>query len=290
VTVEIEIIGVVGAGVMGKGVAQCAAEAGFSVILVDSDPEVLATARAKIRDGVRLGRLLGARGGEDSARVIDRIAVSGDVASLAPAGLVIECVPERWETKQAVFRAIDATAPPAAILASTTSAIPIARLAAVTSRPPEVLGLHFMNPAPQKHVVELVRSPRTSDATIERAVAVLRRMGKEAIVVRDGPGFVINRVLMLAINEAAFLVAEGAAPAADVDRLMTSCLGHAMGPLATADLIGLDVVLHTLEVLREGENAVKYRPCPLLVDLVKKGRLGRKSGHGFFAYPAGPSA
>ncbi len=281
------IIGIVGAGVMGRGVAQCAARGGLRVVLVDTDAGARAEARGRIREDLRMQRLLGGdKTGEDTERILSRIIVTEELASLASVHFVIENVPERWEVKEAVFRALDASCPPELILASNTSAIPIARLAAVTRRAPRVLGIHFMNPAPYKPTVELVRAPSTSEETVGEALLVLEKMGKQAIVVGDSPGFVSNRILMLAINEAVFLVAEKVALPAEIDRIMTSCLGHALGPLATADLIGLDVVLDTLHTLCESEHAIKYRPCPLLVEMVAARRLGRKTGEGFFPYPS----
>ncbi len=283
---DVEIVGVVGAGVMGRGVAQCAAAAGFSVLLLDSDAAARAAALPAIRAALRMERFFH-RGApaRDIDAALARVEVVDDPAALATACFVFENVPERWAVKEAVFRALDTHCPPDTILASNTSAIPIARLAACTRRAPRVLGIHFMNPAPQKSTVELIRAPLTAEDTIERALHLLGRLGKQAIVVNDAPGFVTNRLLMLTINEAIFLVAEEVAPAAEIDRIMTSCLGHTLGPLATADLIGLDVVLDTLHTLSESEHAVKYRPCPLLVEMVNARKLGRKSGEGFFTYP-----
>ena len=283
---DVEIIGVVGAGVMGRGVAQCAAAAGFSVLLLDSDAAARAAALPAIRAALRMERFFH-RGApaRDIDAALARVEVVDDPAALAAACFVFENVPERWAVKEAVFRALDTHCPPDTILASNTSAIPIARLAACTRRAPRVLGIHFMNPAPQKSTVELIRAPLTAEDTIERALHLLGRLGKQAIVVNDAPGFVTNRLLMLTINEAIFLMAEKVAPPAEIDRIMTSCLGHTLGPLATADLIGLDVVLDTLHTLSESEHAVKYRPCPLLVEMVNARKLGRKSGEGFFTYP-----
>jgi 3-hydroxybutyryl-CoA dehydrogenase len=283
---EIHIVGVVGAGVMGRGVAQCAAAAGLEVVLVEIDAVARGAALPAIRDELRAARLFSKSSPPvDAEATLARIQVSDDLAALSAAHFVFENVTERWEVKEPVFRALDRACPPDTLLASNTSAIPIARLAAVTKRAPRVLGIHFMNPAPRKPTVELIRAPLTADDTVTRAIALLARLGKQAVVVHDSPGFVSNRLLMLTINEAIFLAAEKVAAPAEIDRIMTDCLGHALGPLATADLIGLDVILDTLHTLAESEHAIKYRPCPLLVEMVAAHKLGRKSGEGFFAYP-----
>jgi 3-hydroxybutyryl-CoA dehydrogenase len=200
-------------------------------------------------------------------------------------GFVIENVTEKWEIKQKVYVQLDAICPKPCIFAANTSAIPITRLASVTRRAPKVIGMHFMNPVPLKPMVEVIRGVHTSDETVETAKNFLAQMGKECIIVNDSPGFVSNRVLMLAINEAIYLLQEQVASAEDVDRIFKTCFGHKMGPLETADLIGLDTVLYSIKVLYESFNDSKYRPCPLLKKMVDAGLYGQKSGQGFYTYP-----
>jgi 3-hydroxyacyl-CoA dehydrogenase len=277
------VLGIAGAGVMGRGIALCAVRAGLDVVLVDARGAALDDAKRRLHDELRLTRML-ARGTPALPGALGQIAFTVALDEIARADFVVESIVERPTDKERLFRALDERCPAAVCFASNTSAIPIARLAAATRREPQVLGLHFMSPAPLTSTVELVRAPRTAGETVAAARDLLTRLGKQCIEVRDGPGFVSNRVLMLAINEAAALAAEGAAPPADIDRVLTACLGHAMGPLATADLIGIDVIVDTLVVLAELAGA-RYRPHPLLVDLVERGRLGCKTGAGFFTYP-----
>lgn len=274
-------LGIVGAGVMGTGIAQAAVQAGLGVVLVDERPEALAAAPAAVQRGLRLARMLGQVPGAAPGR----FELGAGLPAMAAASFVIECVRERLDVKSGVFAALDRICPPAVPLASNTSAIPIARLAAATARPARVLGIHFMNPVALKPTVELVRGPATGDDAMAAARALLHRLGKAAVEVTDGPGFVGNRVLMLAVNEAVALVAEGKAAPAEIDRVFTACLGHALGPLATADLIGLDVVLDTLYVLADLAGA-RYQPHPLLVEKVARGELGDKRGQGFFPHPS----
>ena len=273
-------LGIVGAGVMGSGIAQCAMQAGLDVLLVDLREEALTAARAEISRGLRLAKMLGA--GASAARP-GQIQIATAIKTLGSARFVVESVRERLDVKQRLFAELDRVCPAGVCLASNTSAIPIARLAACTQRPSRVLGIHFMNPVLLRPTVELVRAPATDDATMAAAGALLQRLGKEYVEVGDGAGFVGNRVLMLAINEAIAIAAEGRAVPAEVDRVFTACLGHKLGPLATADLIGLDVILDTLGVLSELVGA-RYQPHPLLVDKVTRGELGQKSGQGFFVY------
>lgn len=272
---------VVGAGTMGVGVAQCLAQAGHRVVVVDPDPAALARAPQSLRDGLRLHRLL-RKGDPDGAE--SRIEWISDTTALADAEFVVECAPERSAVKDEVFRTLGGICPADAVIASCTSAIPVAWLAARTPHPERVLGMHFMNPAPLKDTVEVVRGPRTGERALDRAADLLAGMGKRGIVVRDAPGFVSNRVLMLTVNEAATVVHEGTADAADVDDIFQTCFDHRMGPLRTADLIGLDTVLDSLVVLLEHTGDARFTPSPLLVDLVAAGHVGRKAGRGFHAY------
>lgn len=282
---SIRSVGVIGAGVMGTGVAQVAAQAGLSVVLVDVSDAILSSAKDAIRQGVRMQLLL-AKGPERARakEVMDAISLTTDYGDLAGVDFVVENVTEKWEIKAPIYRSIDAICKPECVFAANTSAIPITRIASATKRPDKVLGIHFMNPVPLKPAAEVIRGYHTSDASLEVAKGLLAAMGKEAIVVRDSPGFVSNRVLMLTVNEAIYLVQEGVASAEDVDRVFTSCFGHKMGPLATADLIGLDTILLSIEVLYESFSDSKYRPCPLLRKMVDAGLLGKKSGRGFFDY------
>lgn len=278
-------IGVVGAGVMGTGVAQVVARAGREVVLVDVSPAQLERAAAAIRRDLRMQALFEKGGPAVTAdEVLGRIALTEDYGELAGAGLVVENVVESWPVKEEVYRLLDGVCPDECVFAANTSALSITRIASATGRPDRVLGMHFMNPVPLKPVVEVIRGHHTSEETLRKALELLREIGKEGIVVQDMPGFVSNRVLMLTINEAIFVVQDGVAPAEDVDRLFKTCFGHKMGPLETGDLIGLDTILLSLEVLHESYNDGKYRPCPLLRKMVYAGLHGRKSGKGFYDY------
>ncbi|MET8850090.1 3-hydroxyacyl-CoA dehydrogenase family protein [Amycolatopsis sp. NPDC004625] len=277
-------IGVVGAGVMGTGVAQCFAAAGHDVVVADRDPGALARGPDRVRAGLRMAALLG--GARPPAGVADRIRWTGRLGDLGGSEFVVECAAERLRVKESLFGELDRLCPAGTVLASCTSAVPIGRLAAATARADRVIGTHFMNPAPLKDTVEVVRAEATGTATLDATTDLLAAIGKRAIVVADGPGFVANRVLMATINEAIATVGDGIADALTVDEVFENCFGHAMGPLRTADLIGLDVILDTLVVLLDCTGNPMYRPCPLLTDLVEAGRLGRKTGRGLHTYPA----
>jgi 3-hydroxybutyryl-CoA dehydrogenase len=277
-------VGVVGAGVMGTGVAQCFAAAGHEVVVTDPDAGALSSAPGRIRNGLRLRTLLGGTSAEAPDQILRRIRWTTRPSDLAGTGFVVECALERLPVKEQVFRDLDQFCPAETVLASCTSAIPIGRLGAVTARPDRVIGTHFMNPAPLKDTVEVIRPATTSDETLRRTVELLTGIGKKSIVVGDGPGFVSNRVLMLTVNQAIAVVHDGIADAATVDEIFENCAGHAMGPLRTADLIGLDTVLDSLVVLRDCTDNPVFEPCPLLVGLVHQGRLGRKTGHGLHDY------
>ncbi|MEO8971480.1 MAG: 3-hydroxyacyl-CoA dehydrogenase family protein [Ktedonobacteraceae bacterium] len=280
-----QIVGVVGAGVMGVGVAHSLAQAGHRVILLDLSDDILKHAQEEISKNLRMERMFSkSKGPESIDTVVERIAFTTDYAPFADADFVIENVTENWEIKKKVHAQLDAIAPAHAVFAANTSAISITRIGSVTKRPTQVLGMHFMNPVPMKPVVEVIRGYHTSEETIATAQALLASMNKEGIVVKDMPGFVSNRVLMLTVNEAIFLVQDQVATAAEVDKIFRTCFGHKMGPLETADLIGLDTILYSVEVLYESYNDSKYRPCPLLKKMVDAGLYGRKSGQGFYQY------
>ncbi|HEX8500625.1 MAG TPA: 3-hydroxyacyl-CoA dehydrogenase family protein [Pyrinomonadaceae bacterium] len=282
---EFRLVGVIGAGVMGTGVAQNLALTGHLVALLDVSEEALARARREVAQGLRFQGLFNkGQKRADAAEVLGRIEFTTELGSLAGADFVVENVTEKWEVKREVYERIDPVCPDHCVFAANTSAIPITRIASVTRRPRRVLGIHFMNPVPLKPTAEVIRGHHTSDETVETALALLKRMGKTGIVVNDSPGFVTNRVLMPTINEAVFLLQEGVASAEQVDAIFKSCFGHKMGPLETADLIGLDTILLSIEVLYESFNDSKYRPCPLLRKMVDAGLLGRKSGEGFYKY------
>jgi 3-hydroxybutyryl-CoA dehydrogenase len=282
---QLRTIGVIGAGVMGAGLAQALAQSEHELVLLDLSNDVLERARAEIVNGVRLHGMLSKGQTKQSPKdVVARIQFTCDYEALRGADFVIENVTEKWVIKESVWRQLDAVCPPHCVLAANTSAISITRIGSLTRRPENVLGMHFMNPVPLKPTVEVIRAFHTSDATVQTAMRLLSQMGKHGVLVSDSPGFVSNRVLMLTINEAVFLVAEGVASHDDVDRIFKECFGHKMGPLETADLIGLDTILLSIEVLYESYNDSKYRPCPLLKKMVDAGLYGRKSGRGFYSY------
>jgi 3-hydroxybutyryl-CoA dehydrogenase len=283
----IERVGVIGAGQMGAGIAHVAALAGKTVVLTDVDAALAEKGLAVVRKN--LGRQVekGKVAAEAAEAALARIAVASDLAALADADLVVEAIVENEEVKRGLFTRLDALLPPGAILASNTSSISITRLAAATNRPENVIGMHFMNPVPVMQLVEVIRGIATSDATTEAVVASAKEMGKVPVECRDFPGFVSNRVLMPMINEAVFAVFEGVATPDAVDTIMKLGMNHPMGPLTLADFIGLDTCLAILNVLHRGLGDDKYRPCPLLVQMVDAGWVGRKAGRGFYRY-SGP--
>lgn len=269
---------------MGRGVTIALCQAGLRVILIDCTGDLLDRARRRLSDDARTYAILSPATAITSEEIMALTELTTDYEQLARADLIVENVPEKWETKTPVYERLGQVCRPGTVIGVNTSAISITRLAALTSRPDEVVGAHFMNPAPLKPTVELIRGYHTSDATIALMQKFLSDIGKKSIVVKDSPGFVTNRVMMLTINEAIFLLQEGTASAADIDKLFVECFGHAMGPLETADLIGLDTVLMSIEVLYNAFRDSKYRPCPLLVRMVDAGLHGRKTGQGFFKY------
>jgi 3-hydroxybutyryl-CoA dehydrogenase len=277
-------IGIVGAGTMGHGIAQVAVQSGYEVVLADAAPEALERGVAQVAKG--LGRLVdkGKLAADARDQALSRLEPAADLTAFARVDLAVEAVVERLEVKQAVLAELDRVCPPHAILATNTSSISVTRLAAATRRPAQVIGMHFMNPVPLMQLVEVIRGLATAQATYDAVEEAARRMGKTPVEVHDGPGFVSNRVLMSMINEAVFCLYEGVGKAEAIDQVMKLGMNHPMGPLALADLIGLDVCLDVLRVLQQGFGDPKYRPCPLLVKMVDAGRLGRKSGRGFYDY------
>jgi 3-hydroxybutyryl-CoA dehydrogenase len=277
-------IAVIGAGTMGRGIAETAAARGIAVILVEVNAGQRKTAQAQIAKSVEKGIQRGKLAEKDPAIVLNRICWEADLSAATGAEFVIEAVSENEPLKIDILRELDRIFPAAVILASNTSSISITRLAAATDRPAQVIGMHFFNPVPIMTPVEIVRGLQTSDATVAATKQLAEQMGKHPAVVQDSPGFVVNRVLMPLINEAVFALHEGVADAATIDALMKQGCNHPMGPLQLADLVGLDVCLSILRVLHAELGDPKFRPCPLLVRMVDGGQLGRKSGAGFYKY------
>jgi 3-hydroxybutyryl-CoA dehydrogenase len=277
--VRFEHVLVVGAGQMGGGIAQVVATSGRRVSLHDAAPGAVERGLETMRRS--LGKLA-EKGGPAPDEVLARVKPVDDVVE---ADLMVEAVVEDAEIKEDVFRRADATLPEGAVLASNTSSIPIASLAAATSRPQRVIGMHFFNPVPVLMLVEVIRALQTSDETAAAIVALARELGKEPAEARDYPGFVSNRILMPFINEAAYALLEGVAEPEAIDTIAKLGFAHPMGPLALADLIGLDTCVAIMEVLERGLGNPKYAPCPLLRQYVAAGRLGRKTGRGFYEYP-----
>ncbi len=281
---DIQSVAVIGAGTMGSGIAHVFARSGFPVILCDLEQSFLDRALASIRTNLGREASKGKLAEAEIEPTLKRIATTVDMESLSSMQLAVEAAPERFELKAQVFAALDRILPPTAILATNTSSISITKMAALTKRPTQVIGMHFFNPVPVMALVEVVRGMATSDATFAAVRDLSIKLGKTPIEVNDAPGFVSNRVLMPLINEAAFAVMEGVATPEAVDQVFKLGMAHPMGPLTLADFIGIDVCLDILRVLQDGFGDPKYRPCPLLVRMVDAGWLGRKSGRGFYTY------
>ena len=280
----IEKIAVLGAGQMGNGIAQVAACAGYSVVMIDIKQEYLEAGLAAIEKS--LARLVAKERmiQTDADEALALVSVSTEKSAAADADLVVEAIPEIPELKFSVFAELDAICKPEAILASNTSSISINEIAAATNRPDKVIGMHFMNPVAIMRLVEIINGSETSEAVTAAVVEASERMGKTALACNDSPGFVSNRILCPMINEAILTLQEGVAEPEAIDGIMKLGMNHPIGPLALADLIGNDTVLHIMNVLHEGLGDDKYAPAPLLIQMVEEGKLGRKSGSGFFDY------
>lgn len=274
-------VGIVGAGVMGAGIAALARGHGLSVVLVDVDEDILASARSRVSQQLRMGRLMGGLPRDTPAGAM---VTSTALADLSESTVVVEAVTEQAELKARVLAKVSTVVRPDTLLVSNTSAIPIDELAESVVRPADLVGVHFMNPPYLIPTVEVIQGPRTSEAAMATVASLVAALGCRSVVVGDGPGFVVNRILQRMINEAARIVEEGRASPEAVDAVFTGCLGHRTGPLSTADLIGLDNVVDSLTVLHERTKDDGYRPCDLLLTKVREGDLGRKTGRGFFEH------
>jgi 3-hydroxybutyryl-CoA dehydrogenase len=280
----IDTIGVIGSGTMGNGIAQTFAQRGFSVRLVDVSAAALDRAKASI--GKSLAKFVekGTLSADDRDATLARLTFFGSIDHLADADYIVEAIVEQRDAKRELFAKLDALVRPDVVLSSNTSSISITDIAAATSRPEQVLGMHFMNPVPLMALVELIRGQATSDASMALAESLCTRLGKTGVPASDYPGFIANRILMPMINEAVFALMEGVGTAEAIDSVMKLGMNHPMGPLTLADFIGLDVCVAILDVLHQGLGDPKYRACPLLRRMVAAGHLGRKSGRGFYQY------
>ncbi len=282
---EIKSIGVIGAGVMGQGVAHAFAACGYQVYLIDTNEQILNKAKNKILENARLYAFLNPEMREiDLNALVEKIIFTQDYSTLAEVNFIVENVTENFSIKEKVYFQINNFLNKKVFVAANTSAISITRLASLLSLPQNVIGIHFMNPVPMKRMVEIIRAVHTSEETLKVTTGLMEAIGKDFVIVKDWPGFVSNRVLMLTINEAIFLVQEGIASVPEIDRLFKGCFEHKMGPLETADMIGLDTILYSINVLYESFQDPKYRPCVLLKQMVDAGFYGRKSGKGFYEY------
>lgn len=280
----IQTVMVIGAGQMGSGIAQVCAQAGFNVKLNDIKQEFFERGLGVMTKNLSRDVEKGRKTEEEKQGILGRITMSLDLQDAADVDLVIEAAVENMEIKQSIFKKLDTIAPKHAILATNTSSLPITEIAAVTERPEQVIGMHFMNPVPVMKLVEIIRGLATTDEVYQTVEEMTRKLGKTPVEVNDFPGFVSNRILLPMINEAIYALYEGVASKEAIDDVMKLGMNHPMGPLTLADFIGLDTCLSIMEILHEGLGDSKYRPCPLLRKYVAAGWLGKKSGRGFYVY------
>lgn len=282
---DIRTIGVVGAGQMGEGIAQVSLMSGFRVLLNDLSEALLSRGLANIEKGLEILVRKEKIAAADREKMLGGLVTTTNLSDLAGCDFAIEAATERLELKHTLFRKLDEIVPAGRILATNTSSISITGIASATRRPEKVIGMHFMNPVPLMKLVEIIRGLQTSGETFDATMELSRRLGKEPVPAGDYPGFIANRILMPMINEAVYALMEGVGKPEDIDSIMRMGANHPMGPLALADLIGLDTCLEVLKVLQEGLGDPKYRPCPLLKKYVEAGYLGKKAGRGFYEYP-----
>lgn len=281
---NIETVMVIGAGQMGAGIAQVFAASGYQVSLYDVDQKNTQKGIEGIDKRLKKQVAKGSLSAKEYEEIMERLHLANEITAAQKADLIVEAVVEKMEVKQAIFAELDSLAPNHTVLATNTSSLPITEIAAVTTRPEKVIGMHFMNPVPVMKLVEIIRGLATTDEVYQAVYETTKKLNKTPVEVHDFPGFVSNRILMPMINEAVFTLYEGVANEEDIDQVMKLGMNHPMGPLTLADFIGLDTCLFIMETLHKGFGDDKYRPCPLLRKYVKAGWLGRKTGKGFFTY------